>query len=291
MHIYHLGTTHTGRHIRRMTRSLSTQSTHRSARIIAMICVVFVNACTQQSTSNNDLDEVDQTFVRPTIPSLVIARSMEESARAALFVQREGESNNISAQPRRRVDLSALPLLQFSPAGQAFRELTVPRALAVGIPQQGCPSLTSASGATAEEAVTNALTSCFAELGETRSETCGCRILVSNFLLRASQTEFAYAQLQLVRVFSAGRLDPLRYFAREALSPEGPVAVISDGAQPIWRIVFTEPDQARVEPLAGDDPTPLIGTWKPQGLDRGRILGVVDTRDASGVRLRFVFSQ
>jgi hypothetical protein len=165
--------------------------------------------------------------------------------------------------PADAIPVAMLPLLSRSPAGRAFLALPAARALAVGHPAEQCPALVAAGGAETQAAMTAALSGCADSLSA--SPGCGCRLLAVNATLLGPQADFAYAPGIPVRVFRAGRLDPLPLVAVE----EAGATLMLAGSRPVWRLAGES-----LQPLdaAGlpDGPAVTV-TRRPLGLDRGRI--------------------
>ncbi|SOH92342.1 hypothetical protein SAMN06273572_101185 [Monaibacterium marinum] len=177
-----------------------------------------------------------------------------------------------------------------SQQGQSYLLGEGPKAMVRGYPAAQCPVQTVVlAGGTTQDAISQALSTCHAELAQLdRTDDCGCSLLAYENVLHASPAEFEYAIDLPVRLFRNGQLDPTTYFSRSGTDGNGDEAITIEVAQQRLMVIsFTDgtSDEAIVSFADG---TQAAAERVLVGYDRGRIRQSFTLTEADGRRLRII---
>lgn len=183
----------------------------------------------------------------------------------------------------RQLQVSAIPFLRATPAGNAFLQQSGPRALARGEPAALCPAAAASDPASANRAaaVSSAFTTCLGILqAESADPSCGCRLMAVDQALLMPQSAFSFAPVvSALLIDSDGRAERLvaesvgadaekeLVLLRDAVGERGRMILAGDLAEAI---------------LADPDGRALTGVRERFGYRRGRIAERVRLITADG---------
>ncbi|MBB5516426.1 hypothetical protein FHS89_002457 [Rubricella aquisinus] len=184
-----------------------------------------------------------------------------------------------------RVSIRQVPFLFESPEGQSYLLADGAKALVRATPAESCPVSVQLQikgpGAALQDAVEAALTICHEKLAQRDSEAdCGCEVLAQGDLLRTSLEAFDYVRDYPARLFRNGRLDPLRYLARETVAEDGTLGFVLTGPQGPEMLLEYQ-DGAGVTATFPDG-SEASGTTDRSGLSRGRYIEVITLNTEDG---------
>ena len=235
------------------------------------------------------------TFIVVDAPPIVEAQNREQMALALLQAGRIDPDRLLSRADAQRVPVTQLPYLARTPVGQAFLDLSAPRAIARGSPPEACPATGIAGG---EEAAGIRTTAAGLAIGRCldalppEHEICGCRVLALDNVLTVPREEMSYAEGTAARLISEelgintllvaeatangdvvlrdlrGRVGVLRRLGGERVEVElagAPAAVLEGRAVPVGfrrgrlaeRILLNDPEGRRAHLLIGFSPEEL----------------------------------
>jgi hypothetical protein len=185
-----------------------------------------------------------------------------------------------------RVSIRQVPFLFESPEGQSYLLADGAKALVRASPAESCPVSVQLQiqgpGAALRDAVEAALTVCHEKLADRQSEAdCGCEVLAQGDLLRTSLDAFDYVRDYPARLFRNGKLDPLRYLARETVAEDGTRGFVLTG--PRGPELLLEYLDGNAVTASFPDGAVAQGITERSGLSRGRYLEVItlETEDGS----------
>ncbi|HSF93727.1 MAG TPA: hypothetical protein VLA52_01775 [Thermohalobaculum sp.] len=226
-----------------------------------------------------------QKMLVPERPPVIAAILPEDVALAQLTAARIDAERLYRNPLSQWAGVDALPFLTSTDAGRRFLAATPPRALARGAPEESCPALAMASGASGEAAigratvVAAALSQCLAQLPPD-SAICGCRVVALDSIVTVPRDQIVYATGTSARLRAAALGIDLLLVAEDGPDGEtllrdlsGPVAWLTRGV-----------DNAVTLRLAGGGRV-FEGSSIPVGYRRGRLAERIYATDAAGVRM------
>lgn len=196
------------------------------------------------------------------------------------------------AQRRRTQEIRLDQLAYFfrSADGRSYLLADDPKAIVRGEPAAQCPVQVSVDGSSSpRQAVSQALTACHDDLDALGLEdSCDCRLLAQSTVLHAEPATFEYAVDLPVRLFRAGRLDPVTYFSRAGTDDAGNRALaIEVGETRLMVVSYADPG-ALTASISYADGSTAPAARAPVGYDRGRLRQSFTTTAPDGAALRII---
>lgn len=259
------------------------------------ICCAFVFGCTpvqptralfERPTDPADLFDPSYRLYIADARGTLISKEISDISEVAQVATRPSQTDLAVRRGTDRVSIRQVPFLLSSPEGQSYLLADGVKALVRAAPPQNCPVSVqlevNGPDASLRGAVETALRVCHEKL-EARgsSDECGCEVMAQGDLLRTSLDAFDYVRDYPARLFREGRLDPIRYLARETVAEDGARGFILSGPiGPELSLVYTAGNAVNA---TFPDGSTAQGTTDRSGLSRGRYIEVVTLTTSDGV--------